>query len=211
MAKVKRSIRTSVPALVFISHNKADKNVARSLAQALIDQGISVWFDEWKLKPGDSIIGGIEDGLAAADMIVVVWSKNAAKSKWVKAEVRASLYRRITDEGVRVVPVLLDNTPLPVLLADSLGLRLSTPKDVLQVAAKLGGNATPMELGRRLQERFFEVLNEIGGGVDPMQYRFCPMCGSPKLEGWQQTDYARDDNYAGICCKKCGWDTGGEV
>ena len=31
----------------FISHNKADKLLARTLATLLTEQGESVWFDEW--------------------------------------------------------------------------------------------------------------------------------------------------------------------
>ena len=196
---------------MFVSHNKADKAIARSLAQALIDQGISVWFDEWKLKPGDSITGGIEDGIADADLVAVIWSKNAAKSKWVKAELQASIYRRISDGSVRVVPVMLDETPLPVLLADSLGYKVSHPMDIFNIAAKIGGDSSATELARRLQERFFELLDQIGEGVSSFEYRFCPMCGSMKLEGWQQTDDANDRMYAGIRCKDCHWEEGGEM
>src|SRR5690606_3521586 len=137
MAKVKRS--SSTPNQVFISHNKADKDFARSLALALTDEGIGVWFDEWDLKPGDSITGGIDSGLSAADMVVLVWSKHAAKSRWVKAELQASIYRRITDGTIRVVPVRLDETPLPPLVADLFAIRAQGPHGALEVAAKIVG------------------------------------------------------------------------
>ena len=52
MAAVRSS---SVPDRVFICHNKADKKFSRSLATALIEQGVGVWFDELNLRPGDSI------------------------------------------------------------------------------------------------------------------------------------------------------------
>lgn len=32
----------------------------------LVEQGVDVWFDEWELRPGDSIVGGIEEGLSNA-------------------------------------------------------------------------------------------------------------------------------------------------
>jgi len=41
----------------FISHNKKQKPLARLLATTLAANGQSVWFDEWNLKPGDSLIG----------------------------------------------------------------------------------------------------------------------------------------------------------
>jgi hypothetical protein len=43
----------------FISHNKADADTARLFAMTLTEQGVSVWFDEWDLRPGDSIPDGI--------------------------------------------------------------------------------------------------------------------------------------------------------
>jgi hypothetical protein len=56
---------------VFISHNSSDKDTARLLAVALVEQGVNVWFDEWAIRPGDSITGGIETGLSEADVFVL--------------------------------------------------------------------------------------------------------------------------------------------
>ena len=48
---------------VFLSHSAKDKPVVRSLAERLRADGLKVWFDEWVLKPGDSIPAKIEAGL----------------------------------------------------------------------------------------------------------------------------------------------------
>ena len=40
---------------VFLSHSAKDKAVVRPLAERLRADGMKVWFDEWVLKPGDSI------------------------------------------------------------------------------------------------------------------------------------------------------------
>ena len=54
---------------VFLSHSAKDKAVVRPLAERLRADGVKVWFDEWVLKPGDSIespqskTAKIEDGL----------------------------------------------------------------------------------------------------------------------------------------------------
>lgn len=47
---------------VFLSHSSKDKAVVRSLAERLRADGLKVWFDEWVLKPGDSIPAKIEEG-----------------------------------------------------------------------------------------------------------------------------------------------------
>ena len=43
------------PCDVFLSHSAQDKAVVRPLAERLRADGVQVWFDEWVLKPGDSI------------------------------------------------------------------------------------------------------------------------------------------------------------
>ena len=40
---------------VFLSHSVKDKAVVRPLAERLRADGVKVWFEEWVLKPGDSI------------------------------------------------------------------------------------------------------------------------------------------------------------
>ena len=40
---------------VFLSHSAQDQAVVRPLAERLRADGVKVWFDEWVLKPGDSI------------------------------------------------------------------------------------------------------------------------------------------------------------
>ena len=47
---------------VFLSHSAKDKAVVRPLAERLQEDGLKVWFDEWVLKPGDSIPAKIEEG-----------------------------------------------------------------------------------------------------------------------------------------------------
>ena len=48
---------------VFLSHSAKDKAVVRPLAERLRADGLKVWFDEWVLKPGDSIPAKIKKGL----------------------------------------------------------------------------------------------------------------------------------------------------
>ena len=51
---------------VFLSHSAKDKPVARDLAERLREAGLTVWFDEWEIRPGDSIPSKIEEGLENA-------------------------------------------------------------------------------------------------------------------------------------------------
>jgi len=61
----------------FLSHSSKDKAVVRAIAERLRADGLKVWFDEWMLKPGDSIPAKIEEGLERSRVLVLCMSANA--------------------------------------------------------------------------------------------------------------------------------------
>lgn len=68
---------------VFISHATEDKDdFVRPLAKALGDSGLSVWFDEFSLKIGDSLRASVDFGLANSRYGVVVLSKSFFAKHW---------------------------------------------------------------------------------------------------------------------------------
>jgi len=190
---------------IFISHNKKQKSRARLLAMALVEQGEGVWFDEWTLRPCDSLTGGIEDGLMQADVFVLIWSKEAAASKWVGTEVRAYLRRQVDDETLRIVPIVLDETPLPTTAADYKGFKAPSAKSISRIAAQIFGSPSAAKLVRRLKERLHELTFDEGAKNDPLPYKRCPDCGESRFDRSSMTDPVRDDIYYLITCKKCGW------
>lgn len=61
---------------VFISHASEDKpSIVRSLADALVAEGLTVWYDEFELRIGDSLRRKIDLGLAKSRVGLVVLSK----------------------------------------------------------------------------------------------------------------------------------------
>ena len=48
---------------VFISHRKADGEQAEKLGTEIRNAGHEVWFDEWKIDVGDSIVERVDEGL----------------------------------------------------------------------------------------------------------------------------------------------------
>ncbi|MDE3102483.1 MAG: toll/interleukin-1 receptor domain-containing protein [Chloroflexota bacterium] len=192
---------------VFLSHNKADKEFARSLATALSALGVSVWFDEWEIEPGTSIAGGIEHGLAESDTFVLVWSETANASKWVGAERAAFLKRMIQEKNLRIIPVMLDDTALPALVADYKGFCVEKDEDVLTLAAAMvgDGGATPedVELAGVLQRRLLALAKEAMEAGDPFGILACPRCGSESLKHSSATHDERD--FYVIACEDCEW------
>lgn len=190
---------------VFVSHNKGDKETARLLAIALVEQGVGVWFDAWAIRPGDSITGGIEEGLTGSDVLVLVWSAAAHASNWVGTEIRAYLRRRVDDNSLRIVPVMLDDTPLPTLVADYRGFRLESDAELEAVAAEITGRSSDVEIARRLQNRLLELTERYGSPGDPLPFIICPRCGSEHLERSNPVDDEHDEAYYVIECRDCKW------
>lgn len=190
---------------VFISHNKADKATARALAVLLVEQGQDVWFDEWDIGPGDSIAGGIEVGLGSADVFVLLWSELANASNWVGAELKAFIHRKVADDGLRIVPIMLDGTQLPALVADYRGFDLSAGKVLGEVVLEMTGNPRDIEVAQMLQAKLIEMNNGLAAQGDPLPFMVCPRCASPDLNRTMVTDDLRDETYISIECRACGW------
>jgi len=103
---------------VFICHASEDKPKARSLGRALKSIGSDVWLDEWEIKVGDSIVQRINEALAQATHLVVLLSETSCQKPWVTKEWSAALMRQLADNSITVLPVRLDDHPVPAILAD---------------------------------------------------------------------------------------------
>jgi adenylate cyclase len=74
---------------VFISYARSSEERAAQVEQGLCDAGYAVWRDS-ELPAHRSYAEVIEERLAAAKAVVVLWSAEAAKSQWVRAEADAA-------------------------------------------------------------------------------------------------------------------------
>ncbi|MCH9807852.1 MAG: TIR domain-containing protein [Alphaproteobacteria bacterium] len=70
---------------VFISYSKARSKEAADLARELVDLGFDVWWDS-SLVPTGTFGEEIDRQLDAARAVIVIWSEESAKSKWVRSE-----------------------------------------------------------------------------------------------------------------------------
>lgn len=84
---------------VFISHATEDKDtVVRPLAIELRNKGLSVWYDEFELKIGDSLRRKIDTGLAKSNFGIVVISRDFIKKGWTNYELDGLITRAVTGE-----------------------------------------------------------------------------------------------------------------
>lgn len=198
---------------VFLSHNRANKPYAERLAHALQLVGANVWFDSWKIRPGDSIVTAINDGLRNFDLFVLLWSANAASSKWVEQEVNAAFIGVMSDQTRRVIPVRMDDAVLPPLIQDRHYVRAGEDRAPILVAQEILGIKTQDELRLAVQAAIedsgLEIREIYGVGV----FVGCPKCGAhvDELQAGDMIDDAHDRRYAWARCPRCKWEDGGEI
>lgn len=198
-------------AQVFLSYNAADRPLATELAGGLYLLGADVWFDQWKVVPGDSIPAAVNAGISSADTFCLVWSVRAKQSRWVSTELDAAI-TRVIHHGARIVPVVLDAEPLPVLIA-SIRHVVSAGRPPFEVAQEVLGLHTPAQVRLAVQG----VLDKAGmrfeeyWGVGLLVG--CPKCGAglDSIRGYQSDDDEHDRRYAGAECRACGWSEGSEL
>lgn len=100
---------------VFISYSSNDREWVEGLTKKLHKDGIDVWYDEWEICVGDSIIAKIEEGIGRSDFLVVVLSEASVASRWVQEELRIAVIKTI-EKGSFILPVLLESCEIPEFL-----------------------------------------------------------------------------------------------
>ncbi len=103
---------------VFICHASEDKPAARQLANAMTKLGAEVWFDEWEIRVGDSIVQKINDALGKISHLIVLLSLRSVDKPWVRKEFSAALMQQLSRNSIRVLPVRIDDCEIPPIIAD---------------------------------------------------------------------------------------------
>ena len=92
---------------IFISYARSTEDQAHKVAEALRAMGYGVWRDD-ELPPHRDYADVIEERLENSKVVVVLWSADAVKSQWVRAEANRGR------EAGKLVQLSLDNARLPL-------------------------------------------------------------------------------------------------
>lgn len=147
---------------LFISHASEDKDeIARPLADQLVEAGLKVWFDEYELTVGDSLRRSIDQGLAQSRFGVVILSEHFFEKEWPQKELDGLVAREDGSEK-RILPVWHKVNRKQVVsfsppLADKLGVPTTkglghVVKAILRVV-KPDGPALPAKPKAKVAER----------------------------------------------------------
>jgi len=99
----------------FISHASQDRRAAERIETALGRD--RAWFDRSDIRLGALLGHELLSNLRNSRVLVLVWSTHAQRSPWVQSEWISAVNLRHP-----VIPVVLDRTPLPQALANTLWL-----------------------------------------------------------------------------------------
>lgn len=126
---------------IFISYASQDRPKAQVLAQALTEHGWSVWWDR-TIPTGKRFEQVIQEALAGARCVMVLWSKQSVASDWVVEEAEEGRKRHM------LVPVFIEDVLPPMgfrriqaadLIAwDGAGTSPAFQKLVVDIAGILG-------------------------------------------------------------------------
>lgn len=90
---------------VFVSYASEDRaNVAQPLAEALIEDGLSVWYDQFELKMGDSLRRKLDEGLTQSKYGIVVLSPSFFSKHFTNLELDGLAQREVNGKKV-ILPV----------------------------------------------------------------------------------------------------------
>jgi TolB-like protein len=93
---------------IFLSYNREDQDIARRFRDALVTQGLDVWWDV-DLRSGVSYDEVTEAALRDSKAVIVLWSPRSAASRWVRSE--ATLAQRANT----LLPVMIEPCSLPIM------------------------------------------------------------------------------------------------
>lgn len=126
---------------VFISHASDDKDsIVRDLADALVNEGLDVWYDDFSLRIGDSLRQKIDQGLACSRVGLVVFSEAFFRKGWANYELDGIVSRSVSGEQV-LLPIWHGVTKRQVIeyspsLADKVA-RSTATHTVEEIAAEI--------------------------------------------------------------------------
>jgi hypothetical protein len=98
---------------LFISYSHEDSGSVHPLVRLLRAAGVDVFVDVESIEYGKRWEVELEEAIRNAGRIFVFWSESAAQSQYVQREYSLA----IQIGNIKIIPIPLDNTPLPPELA----------------------------------------------------------------------------------------------
>lgn len=106
---------------IFISYSRNDNKSAEDIYSLLKDKGCIPWMDTYDLVPGQDWKLEIHKNIKSCDFFIACLSVNSVSKKgYVQKELKEaiSILDQIPEGQIYIIPIRLDDTPVPETLAD---------------------------------------------------------------------------------------------
>lgn len=150
--------------MIFISHNYKDKQVIEPIAERLaqIFGRDNVFYDSWSIQPGDGIIDKMNEGLTKVTHFFFFVSNNSIKSNMVRLEWQNAIFKA-SKGNCKVIPIRLDKTSMPSILAQSLYIDLYSngiETTIVQMVNVIQGNSTYNSVSQKFTNLTYSLTQE---------------------------------------------------
>jgi hypothetical protein len=161
---------------IFISYSWKDRAIADEVDEVLKRSGLATWYDRYEIRPGDSFVLKMSEGLSQCGYLLLLVSEASMASRWVNTEWAAALAR----QEIVLVPLILDRAAVPPLLEDRVHIDLSQDrkKGLVDLVAffqreleapvssehheiKRGDGSTPTDLIAALESKPARILRMV--------------------------------------------------
>jgi TIR domain len=108
-----------IPYDAFVSYSHKDKDFVNIVANLLESKRFKVWYDDFSILPGETIIEKLAQGVRSSRCFMVVLSPDAVKSKWCKSELAMAIDLALGANSkwkVKILPVLYKKCRVPIYL-----------------------------------------------------------------------------------------------
>jgi len=132
---------------IYISHAGTDAAVAAQLEKHLRNAGHETKVDMRDLGLGDNAIAFMNEGIANAHIIIILFSKHYTNAKWQKLEINSAVWNEVAQSGGRCIVVRLDETEIPPILGPKVYGKLdSSDPDSLRMLVEAICKVTSSEM-----------------------------------------------------------------
>jgi len=117
--------------MIYIIYQRADLSIAYDIAKQLKERGFYPWLDDEEITPGQKWSTTTSKALSESALALIIVSRNTQfESSWVAKELKIAMQMLSSkDETVSpIIPIRLDDSPLPEDLRDVQGVFYSDPK-----------------------------------------------------------------------------------
>lgn len=144
----------------FVSYGRGDTDWVHTLAENLERLELHVFLDDWELVPGDLLAVKLQEGLAAADVVVLVVSAQSVGRGWVNEEFAAAIAKAVAGQR-RLIPVIYGDVALPEFVASRLYI------DFRNLDSPAAYEAKVRQLAAAIRSQPGGVRPRPGGGIVP--------------------------------------------